>query len=106
MAELDFSFDMQGIDRGALLAAAAGDLQALNARLSAGERTPQPTPEADLVSELQRDVAEFAGFPDVRRIVDGDFLARNRPAPEVFEQLAQDFNFYSLRFPVALFPRR
>jgi hypothetical protein len=43
-------------------------------------------------------------YPDVYRITDKDFLAANKPAPVRFNELAKNFSFYWIHFPIGLKP--
>ncbi|HLI09687.1 MAG TPA: hypothetical protein VKV40_24205 [Ktedonobacteraceae bacterium] len=105
--DLDFSFDMRGVDRQALLAEAAERLDALSGFLGPGDEQPaRESPESVLARELMEDDVEFAGFPVVYRISDKDFLTRNLKVPVRYEELARAYSFYGLYFPIALFPRR
>ena len=102
----DFSFDMRGIDRQALLEEAAERLNALGGYLGASESTTTAaTPGGTMAMELNSDTIEFAGFPVVYRITDKDFLMRNLNVPTSFKQLTLDYKFYWLYFPIALFPK-
>lgn len=101
---LDFSFNMEGLDRQALLREAAERLDLRRAHLGE-EDSISETPEGELARALLNDVAEFADFPVVYKITDKDFLKRNLEVPVRFQQLARDYNFYWLYFPIALFPK-
>ena len=70
---LDFSFNMEGLDRNALLNEAAARLNVLSANL--GDDVPKggDSPLAALVKELQGDAAEFAKLPVVEKITDERF---------------------------------
>jgi hypothetical protein len=101
---LDFSFNMEGIDRQALLAEAAKRLDALGGFLGDTPSAEAETPEGKLARELMGDEVEFSGFPVVYKITDKDFLTRNLNVPFRFKQLTQAYNFYWVYFPIALFP--
>jgi hypothetical protein len=101
---LDFSYKMEGIDRKALLTEAAKLLDKRRGPLG-GSEVKVETPEGEQARALLDDVAEFAGFPEVYKITDKDFLSRNFKVPVRFSQLAKTYNFYWLYFPTILFPR-
>jgi hypothetical protein len=103
--DLDFSFDMEGLDRQALLAEAANVLDARRSHMGGTTEKVPETPEGELSRALIEDVAKFAAFPEVYKIEDKDFLARNATVPFRFEELTKDYNFYWLRFPILLFPQ-
>jgi hypothetical protein len=103
--KLDFSFDMSGIDRRAILGEAAQRLDSLQGDLGPGAELTE-TPEGELARALREDVAEFSGFPVVHRIIDKDFLTKKLQVPVRFQQLTRNYNFHWLYFPIALFPQR
>ena len=103
---LDFSFsqDLSGIDRTALLKEAAQRLDAMGAHLGmdAGKTV---TEEGKAARAIADDVADFAGYPQVYKITDKDFVKAKFKVPASFTKLTQDYNFYWLFFPVVLFPQ-
>lgn len=104
---LDFSYDMRGVQRDALLRDAAGIFDALSGHLGVGKsHAKDGSAPGDATRLLLEDVAEFAGSPDVYRITDRAFLDKNRPLPVRFRELTERFEFYWLRFPIGLMPRR
>jgi len=103
---LDFSFNMQGIDRRTLLEEAARELDALRGHLGDGSAGVLETQEGELVRSLSEDVARFDGFPVVYKVTDKDFLARNLAVPFRYQELTKFYKFYWLRFPILLFPQR
>lgn len=103
--QLDFSYDMSGIDRQALLGEAAERLDWMQGHLGP-EREMVESPEGDLARALLEDAAEFSDFPVVYQITDKDFLSKGLTVPIRFEQLMQSYNFYWLYFPILLFPQR
>ena len=104
--KLDFSFDMSGIDRQALLADAAQRLDLRKTPLGGEAEQVPETPEGALTRALQEDVAEFSAFPVVHKISDEDFLKQKLKVPITVQQLAKDYNFYWIYFPIALFPQQ
>jgi hypothetical protein len=102
----DFSVDMAGIDRQAMLQEASSLLDAHRSHMGGGSRAAVASPEGNLVRDLQDDQASLAAAPDVYRITDKDFLERQRPVPVRFQELSKQFKFFWLRFPVGLMPRR
>lgn len=102
---LGFSFNMDGMDRDTLLNDAAERLDALAGYLGDIEEDSTPSPERKAVEELMGDVVRFAGFPVVYKITDQDFLTRHLSIPVRFRDLTRTYNFYSVYFPIALFPR-
>lgn len=104
MEETDFSFDMQGIDRHALLTEAAARLDALSSFLGVGEAAGDAEAAA-LLRELDGDTIGFPDFPIVYKITDRTYLTHSLKVPVNFTTLTQNFNFYWLYVPIALFPK-
>lgn len=106
--DLTFSYDTAGVDRDQLLSTAAARVDAIEQGM--GDAPPvlgasvEPTEAGDLLRDLKRDRAEFAGFPEVYRITDKSFLSADKPVPVAFSQLAKRSNFYWVYFPLVLFP--
>jgi len=104
---LDFSFSTEGINRNALLTQAARELDVQPVHLGGDTSTSAPeTPEGALVRALREDVAQFNGSPLFYPITDKDFIASNRSVPFRFQELTKDYEFYWLRLPLLLFPKR
>ena len=103
---LDFNLDFEQLDRVAILEEAAQRLDALGGYLGEANQESSRTLEGDVARDLEGDVIDFAGFPVVYKITDGDFLNRKHQIPVRFTDLSQAFNFYWVYFPVALFPKR
>ncbi len=98
---LDFSFS-PAAGRQQLLEDAAHRLDALDTHLGA-DSTGQP--QSDLGDQVRAMMAEKASlpvFPEVYKISDKDYLARNLTAPLKFTQLCKDSRFYWIDFPVGL----
>lgn len=102
----NFTFDLSRIDRSALLQEAAGTVETFQRDLAGRSGEPVVTPEAELLRELQGDVARFSGFPVIRRLTEEDFVQHGLKVPVRFEQLAKSFKFYWISFPIALIPKR
>jgi hypothetical protein len=103
---LDWSFDMSGVDRAALLAEAAERFDKFAVtRLGEGAAAAAESPQGALARALVGDVAEFAAAPVVYKITDQDFLQQKLDVPFRFKELSKLYSFYWLYFPVALFPR-
>jgi hypothetical protein len=103
---LDFSFnhDLSAIDRAALLQEAARRMDAMGAHLGMDSgRTV--TEEGQAARAMIDDVAEFAGYPQVYKISDKDFVKARFTVPASFTKLTKDYTFYWLFFPVVLFPQ-
>jgi hypothetical protein len=104
---LDWSFDMDGVDRAALLQEAAERFDKFAVtRLGDKEAREEESPEGALARALVGDVASFAASPVVYKITDDDFLQQKQNVPFRFKDLSRLYNFYWLYFPIALFPRR
>lgn len=101
--DYDFKFRMHGIDREALLRDSADRIDALYGHLGA-DGQPEPSNAGRITRAIINDQALLPAYPDVYRISDNDFLARNKPAPVHFRELAKDYNFYWIRFPIGLKP--
>jgi hypothetical protein len=103
---LDFSFnqDLSGIDRTAVLQEAAQRLDAMGAHLGM-DASKTVTEEGKAARALADDVAEFAGFPQVYKITDQDFVKARFTVPASFAKLTKEYSFYWLFFPVVLFPQ-
>lgn len=99
-----FSYDMSAVDRGSLLTSAASALD-LQASSLGGPAQATETPAGRVARALIGDEAFFSAFPDVYEISDRTFLARKRPLPARFKELARDFRFYWLYIPIALIPQ-
>ena len=102
---LDFSFNMEGIDRRALLLEAANRLDALHSFLGDEKSSPSETPEAALLRSLTEDKAEFGDAPAIFPVRDDYFISQNLEVPYNFKQWGQKYNFYWLDVPLNLFPR-
>ena len=104
---LGFSVNMEGIDRDALLAQAALELDALHGHLGNEPAFQQETPEGAFVRGLAKDVAEFdkKGNLYPYKITKADFTASKVEVPVRFLKLAQEFDFYEMRIPFNLWPR-
>ena len=103
---LDFSFsqDLAGIDRTALLQEAAQRLDAMGAHLG-GDASKTVTEEGKAARAIVEDVAEFAGYPQVYKITDKDFVKAKFDVPASFTKMTKEYSFYWLFFPVVLFPQ-
>ncbi len=102
---LDFSFDMEGIDRRSLLEEAARELDACHAVLGGSSGKMLESPEGALVRSMMEDVAKFGPFPTVYKITDKDFIGSRSGLPFRFVELTKDYNFYWLQVPLFLYPR-
>ena len=102
----EFSFNMEGVDRNALLTEAAERLNVLSGRLGGDAENVGDSPVAALVKELQGDAAEFAKSPVVERISDETFLSNNLQIGNRFKELSKDHNLYCIDFPVYLHAKR
>ena len=103
---LNFSFDPASVNRQAILREAASLIDAGRSHLGGGAGVAPATAEGDLVRDLMEDQATLADAPDVYRIMEKDFLDRQRPVPVRFQDLSKQFKFFWVRFPVGLMPRR
>ncbi|MEN6375098.1 MAG: hypothetical protein ABFD75_10015 [Smithella sp.] len=101
---LDFSFNMEGLDRNKLLGEAAHTLDNLKGHLGSG-KAPVKSNEGDVARDFINDEASFAQTLVVYEITDKDFLAKNRQVPVPFSQLTQQYRFFWVYFPTVLFPR-
>ncbi len=106
--KFDFSVDMQDVDRSARLAEAADRIDYLQRHLHGQPEgnEAQPSEAGNFIRESIGDEASLAVFPDIYEITDRDYLARDLIAPVRFTELKRRFNFYWIRFPVGLAPRR
>jgi len=106
--ELKFTYDASGINRSDLLEKAARTVDEFKwIDLSPGGGSEAvTTPEAQLLRELDGDVARFSGFPVVRRISEDDFAEHGLKVPVRFEQLGKLYRFYWIGFPIVLIPKR
>ena len=102
---LDFSVNMEKVDRSQLLDEAASVLDNLKGHLGAGG-TPGASAEGDVARDFISDEASFSQGLVVYEITDKDFLTANRTVPVPFSQLSHDFRFFWFYFPTVLFPRR
>lgn len=107
-SSLGFSVSMEDIDRDDLLAQAALALDAQYSPLGAAYATLPETPVGAFVRDLKNDIAAFdkKGNLYPYKITKADFTACGAEVPVRFLKLAQDFNFYEMRIPFNLWPRR
>ena len=103
--DYDFSFDMAGIDRQALLEAAATEIDAQRGHLGEGGKLEE-TPEGRQTREYKNDQALLPSSPGIYKITDQAFLASNLKAPVRFTELSKRFNFYWISIPIGLMPER
>jgi hypothetical protein len=106
LSNLDFSFNMAGVDRRALLAEAASELDALKATLGTPGTAIPETEVGALVRSIIDDRAEFGEAPTVYKITDQDFIKSRSGLPFNYKQLMEKHNFYWVRIPVYLESRR
>jgi hypothetical protein len=92
-------------DRGSILQEAARLIDAASGHLGPGGQ-PAETDEGKLTRALAADEARLPAYPDVYRITDEDFLAQHKPQPVAIGKLAENFNFYWIRFPIGLRPQQ
>jgi len=102
----EFSFNMEGVDRNALLTEAAKRLNVLTADMGGDAEQGGDSPLAVLVKELQGDQAEFAKLPVVEKITDETFTSANLQIGDRFKELTRDHNLYCVDFPVYLRAKR
>lgn len=102
----DFSYNMEGLNRDALLKEAADRIDNLQSHLSSDVSVLGATKEGNLVRDLLGDEAHLVAFPDVYKITDKSFLTNDFKVPVRFSQLSKDFNFYWIRLPLGLVTKR
>jgi hypothetical protein len=103
--EIGFKTNAAQFDRQAILKEAAAQVDALIGHLGPGGQ-PVESDEGKLTRALAADEARLPAYPDVYRITDEDFLAQHKPQPVAIKQLAENFNFYWVRFPIGLRPQK
>jgi hypothetical protein len=103
---LDFSFNMEGLDRNALLTETAERLNVLSSHLGGEDSNRGDSPLAALVKELQGDAAEFAKLPVVQKITEERFTGSNLQIGDRFRELTKSHNLYCVDFPVYLHAKR
>jgi hypothetical protein len=103
---LDFSFNMEGLDRNALLTEAAERLNVLSGHLGGDVQKAGDSPLAALVKELQGDAAEFAKSPVVQKITEERFASSNLQIGDRFKELTKQHDLYCVDFPVYLHAKR
>jgi hypothetical protein len=99
---LDFSFNMEGLDRNALINEAAERLNVLSSDFGDEVQKGIDSPLATLVKELQGDAAEFAKVPVVQKITEEKFASSNLKIGDRFKELTKNHNLYCVDFPVYL----
>jgi hypothetical protein len=104
--DFDFSFNMQGIDRQALLTEAAERVTQLRGHFGPGVSADAATKSGESVRDFINEEATLSVFPDIYRITDQDYLARDMVAPVKFDELTRNHRYYWLRIPVGLAPKR
>lgn len=102
---IGFTANLAGIDRQALLAEAAAQLDASLGHLGTGQQSAASDAGA-FTRGLAADAARLPAYPDVYRITEKDFIARGKPAPVAISELASKFNFYWVAFPIGLQPQQ
>jgi hypothetical protein len=105
--EFDFSVNLEGVDLSNLLEDAAQRMDAEKELASldyAGLESQTSVVGGEFARQIMQEEASLPAFPDVYKITDKDYLARNLTAPVKFTQLSKSFNFYWIRFPVGLAP--
>jgi hypothetical protein len=102
--ELGFTVDAAHFDRQAILRDAATLIDAAVGHLGPGGAVAE-SDEGRLTRALSDDEARLPAYPDMHRITDADFLAQHKAMPVTLQQLAENFNFYWLRFPIGLRPQ-
>ena len=102
----ELSFNMEGVDRNALLTEAADRLNVLSGHLGGDAEPEGDSPLAVLVQELKGDQAEFAKLPVIERITDQTFTSANLQIGDRFKDLTRDHNLYCVEFPVFLHAKR
>lgn len=103
--DLGFTVNAAQFDRQAILTQAATLIDAAIGHLGPGGQVVE-SDEGRLTRALAADEARLPAYPDMHRITDEDFLAQNKPAPVAIRQLAENFNFYWVRFPIGLRPQQ
>jgi len=104
--DFEFSFNMEGIDRQALLTEAADKVTQLHGHLGPGMAARDTAKEGESVRAFIDEEATLSVFPDLYRITDQDYLARGVAAPVKFEELTRNHKYYWLRIPIGLAPKR
>jgi hypothetical protein len=105
--EFDFSVNLEGVDLSNLLEDAAQRMDAEKELASldyAGLESQTSVVGGEFARQIMQEEASLPAFPDVYKITDKDYLARNLTAPVKFTQLSKSFIFYWIRFPVGLAP--
>src|ERR1051326_7965850 len=95
---LDFSFDMKGLDRYALLAETAERLNVLRSDFGETNDKGIDSHLASLVQELQADAAAFAKSPVVEKITEQNFTNGKFQIGDRFRQLTANHDLYCLTF--------
>jgi len=104
---MEFSFSEGAVDRASVLEEAARSIDDRRTHLGGADEAVPETPEGQLLRALKDDIAELGDFPEVVKITDQDFLASQfKSVPAPFARLKRDYNFYWVRYPLRLFPRR
>jgi hypothetical protein len=104
-AESNLGFEMNEVDRTAILHEAAEQFDRARTHLGSGDETRE-SPEGALARELAEESVDFAAYPVVYKITSRDFVSRNLPVPVRFRDLAEKWTFYWLYIPISLFPKR
>ncbi len=102
---LDFSYDMKGVDRTALLMEAANQLDALQGFLGGEEAGKGETAVGTLTRSFTEDHARFGDLPNMYKITDEYYVSLGLKVPYSFTQLTQNCNFYWLDLPLNLYPK-
>ena len=98
----DFSFDMNGVDRNALLTETAERLNVLRSDFGDSNEKVADSHLASLVNELQGDAAAFAKSPVVQKISEETFTSGKSQIGDRFKELTAKHNLYCVTFPIYL----
>lgn len=105
--KLDFSFDMSGVDRLALIEEAAKAVDEKQGHLSGqGGRRTRRTKEGNALRKLAVDKLSLAPSLDVYRVTDRKFLEKNRSMPARLAELTRLSDFYWIKFPIGVMAPR
>jgi hypothetical protein len=101
---LNFASQFSPADRADLLAEAKDTVQGLKSQLGPTVTSRDVTMDAaaNLLEQLNREVAQFGAYPDVLPLEEKNFTDHGWPVPPRFQDLRKQHKFYWLHFPLTI----
>jgi hypothetical protein len=86
---MSFSYDLEGIDRNALLTQVGSELHGLHGHLGSSSARTRKTPEEAIIDDIKKDNVGFdkEGSLYPYKITEEDFVSKKIPVPVPFRKL-------------------